>query len=361
MRRLFVAIAALMGLVWLATPASAQVATTISLFTTNDAGPNGFTGVSVAGEPVFLVVEVATQGGNAATGTATYSDNGTQIGTANVSNGIAVFAHLAGTGLHRYTANYSGDGNYQGGATNAVQQSVGGDCAAATGQVLFPGPVMYRNGNWFMRTLLGPGLPASCFNWGGPNMQPVMGDWDGNGTRTIGLFSGGIWYLRNNNTAGPIESTFTWGAPGMIAVVGDWDGNGTDTIGAYRPATGVWYLRNSNTPGPVESTFTWGGGATTVPLSGDWDGDGTDGIGLFNNGAWYQRNKPNGGPIDNSFVWGGANMQPLAGDWDGNGTDTIGAYVPLLGTWYVRNSNSGGGIEGLWPWGGAGDLAATGR
>ena len=56
------------------------------------------------------------------------------------------------------------------------------------------------------------------------------------------------------------------------AVVGDWDGDGTDTIGVYRPSNCSFYLRNSNSSGPTDIIVTYGA-AGDVPLVGDWDGD----------------------------------------------------------------------------------------
>ena len=52
-------------------------------------------------------------------------------------------------------------------------------------------------------------------------------------------------------------------------VVGDWDGNGTDTIGVVRNDNGGarWMLSNNNAA--VNYDFGWGT-AYQAPLSGDW-------------------------------------------------------------------------------------------
>src|SRR5262249_26130376 len=59
-------------------------------------------------------------------------------------------------------------------------------------------------------------------------------------------------------------------------VVGDWDGNGTDTVGAFDPVgqfgkpPATWYLRNSNTPGaPDIAPFAYGAGGW-APHAGIW-------------------------------------------------------------------------------------------
>jgi hypothetical protein len=60
--------------------------------------------------------------------------------------------------------------------------------------------------------------------------------------------------------------------------VGDWDGDGKDTIGVFR--AGIWFLRNTNTTGMADQTFAYGL-ATDQPVAGDWDGDGLATIGVF--------------------------------------------------------------------------------
>jgi hypothetical protein len=55
--------------------------------------------------------------------------------------------------------------------------------------------------------------------------------------------------------------------PGDKPVTGDWDGNGTDTIGVFR--NGIFLLRNSNTNGFAEIVFGLGV-AADEPISGIW-------------------------------------------------------------------------------------------
>src|SRR5262249_21784404 len=66
------------------------------------------------------------------------------------------------------------------------------------------------------------------------------------------------WLLRNSNTPGNPDSSFDYGGPGDIPVVGDWTGNGTTTIGVFRPATGQWLLRNSDSAGNPDISFFYG-------------------------------------------------------------------------------------------------------
>ena len=184
---------------------------------------------------------------------------------------------------------------------------------------------------------------------------PVVGDWDGNGTDTIGVYRNGTWFLRNSNAAGAPDLAFTWGSPGDIPVVGDWDGNGTDTISVFR--NGTWFLRNHNSAGPVEAAFGYGQ-AGDVPIAGDWDGNGTDTIGIFRDGIWYLRNHNFAGAPAAAVSWGAADDIPVVGDWDGNGSTTLG--VRRDNQFFFRNSISPGPADGSSSFGNAGDVALAG-
>src|SRR4030042_2864879 len=62
-----------------------------------------------------------------------------------------------------------------------------------------------------------------------------------------------------------------FGNRGDIGVVGDWDGDGVQTIGVYRPTTGFFYLRNSRTPGVADISVpcgSWGTNKSPVVLHG---------------------------------------------------------------------------------------------
>ena len=80
------------------------------------------------------------------------------------------------------------------------------------------------------------------------------------------------WYLRNSNSGGNAEIVFPYGDPATdVPVVGDWNGDGTDTVGVYRPASGSWFLRNSNSGGVAELSFSYGI-PNEKPVVGDWNG-----------------------------------------------------------------------------------------
>jgi hypothetical protein len=89
------------------------------------------------------------------------------------------------------------------------------------------------------------------------------------------------WRLRNSNSAGNPDVSFL-GLKDVKEVVGDWNGDGIDTIGLYDSTNGLWALRNSNTPGKPDIQFSYGGAIWTTAIAGDWDDNGTDTIGVVN-------------------------------------------------------------------------------
>jgi hypothetical protein len=104
-----------------------------------------------------------------------------------------------------------------------------------------------------------------------------VGDWDGDGIDTIGLFdpARSMFFLRNSNSGGVADSMFRYGPmnSGWQPLAGDWDGDGTDTVGLFNPANQTMYLQNENAPGNADVLFQYAAlGASWVPLAGDWDG-----------------------------------------------------------------------------------------
>lgn len=182
---------------------------------------------------------------------------------------------------------------------------------------------------------------------------PVVGDWDGNGTDTIGLYHQptGTFFLKNSDTAGAADLTFSYGVggSGWLPLTGDWDGDGIDTVGVYDPNTAFFFLKNSNAAGPADSAFQYGpGGVDWLPMVGDWDGNGLDTVGLYNPNitTYFLKNTNLSGPADFQFTWAptaaGNTGFPLAGDWDANATDTVGLYDPNISQVFLKNSNAAG-------------------
>ena len=75
-------------------------------------------------------------------------------------------------------------------------------------------------------------------------------------------------------TGGDADLVFNYGPVGLgwLPVVGDFDGDGDDTIGLYAPESGFFFLKNANEAGDGDLVFGYGPiGAT--PLLADWDGN----------------------------------------------------------------------------------------
>jgi hypothetical protein len=113
----------------------------------------------------------------------------------------------------------------------------------------------------------------------GATTTPLVGDWDGDGVDTIGLYAAAptvsTFYLRNSNDAGFANVTFQYGpaGSGWTPLVGDWNGDGADTVGLYNPLNSTFFLKNTNSAGAADLVYSYGpAGAGWTPLKGDWDG-----------------------------------------------------------------------------------------
>jgi hypothetical protein len=181
----------------------------------------------------------------------------------------------------------------------------------------------------------------ATYRYGRAGDVPVVGDWDGDGTQTVGVVrpsrAAGTnrFFLRN---AGGSVLSFTYGRYGDRILVGDWDGNGTWTPAAVR--AGVWALRNTNSAGPADVTVRFGQAGDRY-LAGDWDGDRDFTPAVRRGGTFWFRNAAGTGPAQLHTTFGRPGDQGFVGDWDGNGTWTPGV---LRGgrRWFLKNSFSGG-------------------
>ena len=111
-----------------------------------------------------------------------------------------------------------------------------------------------------------------------------------------------------------------------MPIAGDWNGDGTTSVGVFDPSTATFYLRNTNGPGGVDYTPFQFGGKNWIPVVGDWNGDGKDSVGVVDpsTGAWYLRNElSSGSPDAGQFQYGAAGWKPLAGDFAGPGNQQL--------------------------------------
>ncbi len=257
-----------------------------------------------------------------------------------------------------------------------------GPAAAGVAPPSYPGVV--RGGNlWLLRDSQSVGPATISFTYGSPtDTIHVMGDWNGDGTKTPGIVriqgdladSQYVWYLRNSNSAGPADikpfaygkPSFGFEEPGDIPMVGDWDGDGKDTVGVVRRRNGqantLFLLRNANTAGPATLAFPYGSISDAPAVTGDWDGTGSDTAGVIRNFGrgtltWLLRNSNYHGQAQIQFNYGTGFDQPIVGDWNGDGVDGVG-ITRTFGTtrsWYLRNPLTSGPAETSFNYGRAAD------
>ncbi len=105
--------------------------------------------------------------------------------------------------------------------------------------------------------------------FGHPGDKPFVGDFDGDGTDTIGLHreSTGLVYFSNQHRSQPADHQFIFGDPGDRLVAGDWTADGVDTLALFRPRTATFYFRHTNTQGVADATLRWGDG-DWLPVGG---------------------------------------------------------------------------------------------
>lgn len=187
---------------------------------------------------------------------------------------------------------------------------------------------------------------------------PIVGDWNGSGTKGIGIFRNGTWILdtNGNGVLDGSDKTVVFGQAGDIPVVGDWRGTGRIALGLFRQGTFILDLSGhlSGVPtGLSDATFIFGQGGD-VPIVADWSGSGTTKVGIFRNGLWlvdYTGGRTNG--VDRSYVYGQSGDLPVVGDWDSSGNPPkIGIY--RAGLWVLDYDG-----DNVWTIPGLNEMALT--
>ncbi len=229
--------------------------------------------------------------------------------------------------------------------------------AAAAGDNV--GLVDPAEGRWSLRNDAGG---VDSFTFGNPGDRPIIGDWDGDGDQTPGLYrqSDGFFYARNSNDTGVAHFECFAGDPEDVPLAGDWNGDGTDTLGIYRPSRQRFFLFNKqcdNSPmGAADIDFAFGDPGDQ-PVAGDWDGDGIDEVGLHreSTGLFYWRNRNTTGNADGTIIFGDPDDRFVSGDWNGTpGQDTPALFRPSDMTLYFRHTLTQGNADATLPWTGAG-------
>ncbi len=178
--------------------------------------------------------------------------------------------------------------------------------------------------------------------------KPVIGDWDGDGFDEIGLFardassgtyrfhldrnSNGIYDPGNKPEDDPLEFEFLPNSgAGVQPVVGDWDGDGTDNIGVL--STGQWILDLDDNQTIDFATELFPTNFTGLPFAGDWDGSGTIRVGAYDLHAGKFQFDINGDKMftaadDLEIEYEVPGLErPLVGDFDADFDTNIGLLI----------------------------------
>ena len=96
---------------------------------------------------------------------------------------------------------------------------------------------------------------------------------------TVGLYdpTSSMFTLQNTNESGFTDECFCYGVggAGMLPIVGDWNGDGIQSIGLYDPSTSTFYLgqRRAIDSGYADTVFFYGPPNTSYePVVGGWNG-----------------------------------------------------------------------------------------
>ena len=259
------------------------------------------------------------------------------------------------------------------------------------------------SGEWLIRGANGE--VAGRYAFGTANAIPVVGDWNGDGHDSVGVYVDGQWYLDRNGD-GTWDEDDLWaelGKPSDQPVAGDWDGDGKDDIGIFgpqwagdklavavepglpsdlNPNTFLNVSRPKNIPPEyneanvavrvmkhrnagevridlIDHVFEYGQEGDKA-VTGDWNGDGVDKIGVFRDGVWYVDVNGNGAWDDGDVMiegFGNAASIPVIGDWNGDGIDEVGLFED--GLWSL-DTNGDYKPDSNFRFGEAGDRPVTG-
>jgi transcriptional regulator with XRE-family HTH domain len=158
---------------------------------------------------------------------------------------------------------------------------------------------------------------------------PVTGDWNADGATTIGVACGGgsqhaiRWSLINGFSGSPSFDRFVFGDSDTCRpVTGDWDGDGTTTVGAACRTDESMRWRLSNVlAGRLDAELVVGDFDDCLPVTGDWDGNRTTTPGVIcRDGVrfrWSLTNVLTSGESSYPSFESGADTRGAAEGWPG--------------------------------------------
>jgi hypothetical protein len=188
-----------------------------------------------------------------------------------------------------------------------------------------PGAYRPSTGQVFLRNTVEDGPIEIDYQINRSDIVPLAGDFDGDGCDTVSYHvpAEGLVAIFNTPEAA-VEAAddttykdleYGFGTGGDLAFVGDFDGDGIDTLGLFRPSNGMFYLKNTHTEGPADIEFAFGASGD-LPISGDWtDQDGADSVAIYrpSTGTFFFRYTNSEGATDETLELGVVDAFPVAG------------------------------------------------
>lgn len=188
-----------------------------------------------------------------------------------------------------------------------------------------PGAYRPSTGQVFLRNTVEDGPIEVDYSINRSDIVPLTGDFDGDGCDTVSYYVPAEGLVAIFNTPEAVveaaddttymDLEYGFGIGGDLAFVGDFDGDGIDTIGLFRPLSGMFYLKNTHTEGPADIEFAFGASGD-LPISGDWtDQDGADSVAVYrpSTGTFFFRYANSEGATDETLEFGVVDALPIAG------------------------------------------------
>lgn len=124
------------------------------------------------------------------------------------------------------------------------------------------------------------------FHYGVATDTPIVGDWNGDGVTSIGIFRDGSWRLDVDGDGKWTDADLSvrFGEQGDKPVVGDWNGDGVDDLAIYRSGTWIFDSNANREIDDADGRLSLGG-PNDQPIAGDFNGDGIDEPALYDDGV----------------------------------------------------------------------------
>ncbi len=273
------------------------------------------------GQAATFTATVTGQYGGTPTGTVSFYDGTTLLGTGTLNSGVATYSTSAlSVGTHSMTAVYGGDTNFLG-STSGVLKQVVNQASTTTGLTSSPNPSSYGQTVTFTATVTGQygGTPTGTVSF-----------YDGTTLLGTGTLSGGVaTYSTSALGIGSHSMTAVYG--GDTNFLGSTSGALSQVVNQASTTTG---LSSSQNPSNYGQTVTF-----TAKVAGQYGGtptgtvsfyDGTKllGTGTLNSGvATYSTSALSGGSHSMTAVYGGD-------------TNFLGSTSGVLKQWVKRTATT---------------------